>query len=87
MINHFKTQGSKVIITGNAWYAPEKDFIQEKVAIDNGYIFIPFDDFRNHSENYALGQFENDGVSAHPSDTGMLNIATLLFNSILQTTL
>ena len=36
----------------------------------------------NTDENKAIGQFEHAGVAAHPGDTGMDNIAKLLYEQI-----
>ncbi|MGQ7946744.1 hypothetical protein [Flavobacterium sp. WC2509] len=83
MINHFKTKNTKVIITGNLWSSLEKDLIQEKVAKDNNYKYISLIDFQNHYNNYAYGQYEDDAVSNHPSDTGMVNLANLIFDSVI----
>lgn len=82
LINRFKSEKTKVIITGTVWNSPEKDRIQEKVANDNNYFYIPLLDFQNQPKNYATGQFSNEQVAAHPSDFGMLTIAELLFKQV-----
>ena len=84
MINLFKTQNTKVIITGIVWENEIKESIHEQIAIENGYRYIPFQDFRSNSSNYAWGLFENSGVAAHPSDLGMQNIGQLLYNSTIE---
>lgn len=83
MIGHYKTAGTKVIITGTVWNAPEKDRIHEKVAKDNGYTYVSMLDFQSNKANYAYGQFKNQGVSAHPSDIGMRSIAELLYKIVI----
>lgn len=83
MINYFKTKDTKVIITGIIWENGEKESIQKKVAVDNGYHYIPFKVFRANSANFAYGLYSNKLVAAHPSDTGMLLIAQLLFNKTI----
>ena len=82
LINRFKTENTKVIITGTVWSSPEKDHIQEKVAKDNNFFYIPLIDFQSDPENYATGKFTNEQVAAHPSDYGMKNIAELLFKAV-----
>lgn len=84
MINLFKTQNTKVIITGIIWENDTKESIHEQVAVENGYEFIPFENFRNKPTNYSWGLFENSAVAAHPSDVGMQYIAKLLYNSTVK---
>ncbi len=82
LINRYKNQNTKVIITGTVWSSIKKDSIQEKVAKDNAYQYIPLINFQGNPENYATGKFENEQVAAHPSDVGMENIAELLFRKV-----
>ncbi len=79
LINRFKTEKTKVIITGTIWNSPEKDSIQEKLAKDNNYSYVSLLDFQLDSKNYAKGKFANAQVAVHPSDEGMETIAQLLF--------
>ncbi len=79
LINRFKTENTKVIITGTIWNSPEKDSVQEKLAKDNNYSYVSLLDFQLDSKNYATGKFPNQQVAAHPSDEGMETIAQLLF--------
>ena len=72
----------KIIISSTVWYAPEKDLIASKVALDNDYIFCDLKDIQKDNSNYAYGQFQNEGVSAYPSDIGMKFIADKIINSI-----
>ena len=84
MINLFKSQNTKVIITGTVWEDPVKEGIHKKVALENGYTYIPFESFRINLKNYALGLFENVGVANHPSDLGMQIIGQLLCTTTLE---
>lgn len=86
MINTFKTQNTKVIITGViwAWDNNNKELIHEQVALDNGYSYISYEAFRNNPANYSWGLFSNSSVAAHPSDLGMENIAQTLYNKTLE---
>lgn len=83
MINHFKSKGTKVIITGTVWQSPVKDSIQQKVAKDNGYHYISLLDFQADPKNYAYGKFANEQVAAHPSDLGMATIADKLYKQVI----
>lgn len=82
LINRFKSENTKVIITGTVWSSPEKDLIQEKIAKENNYFYIPLLDFQADPKNYATGKFANEQVAAHPSDYGMQNIAKLLVKKV-----
>lgn len=84
MINYFKAEKTKVIITGIIWENNEKENIQKQVALDNKYNYISFDDFRIDADNYSWGLFENSQVAAHPSNAGMLYIAKLLFKTTIK---
>jgi hypothetical protein len=84
MINLFKSQKTKVIITGTVWEDPVKEEIHKKVALENGYTYVPFESFRSNTKNYALGLFENVGVAGHPSDLGMQTIGQLLYKSTIE---
>lgn len=84
MINLFKTQNTKVIITGLVWENEIRESIHKQIALENGYRYISFQDFRSNSNNYAWGLYENSGVAAHPSDLGMQNIGQLLFHSTIE---
>ncbi|HMI08400.1 MAG TPA: SGNH/GDSL hydrolase family protein [Flavobacterium sp.] len=83
MINHFKSKNTKVIITGTVWPSPVKDSIQQKVAKDNGYYYIPLLDFQAEPKNYSYGKFANEQVSGHPSDFGMATIADKLYKQVI----
>lgn len=84
MINHFKSKGTKVIITGTVWLSPAKDAIQQKVAKDNGYVYIPLNDFQAEPKNYAYGKFPNEQVAAHPSDFGMETLADKIYKQVIE---
>lgn len=84
MINLFKTQNTKVIITGVVWESEIKENIHEQIAIENNYSYIHFQDFRSSSDNYSWELYNNNAVAAHPSDVGMQNIGELLYNATIE---
>lgn len=84
MINYFKAKKTKVIITGIIWENDAKEDVQKQIALDKGYNYISFEDFRGNADNYAWGLYENSQVAAHPSNTGMLLIAKLLFETTIE---
>lgn len=84
MVQLFKTQNTKVIITGIVWENDINENIHKQIAFENDYKYIPFEDFRSNINNYAWGLYENSSVAAHPSDIGMQNIAKLLFHATVE---
>lgn len=53
MIDHFRSQKTKVIITDVVWYSEIKESIQRQIALDNNYKFISLTDFQNNPDNYS----------------------------------
>jgi hypothetical protein len=84
LIEKYKKNTTKIIITDNYWPSVFKDVIQKNVAINNGYFFVQINDLYGNQENSAFGQFENSGVAMHPSDIGMENIARRIFECIME---
>lgn len=84
MINLFKTQNTRVIITGIIWENEIKENVHKQVVLDNNYEYISFEYFRSNSSNYSWGLFNNSAVAAHPSDLGMKHIGQLLYNSTIK---
>ncbi len=80
LVNTFKTENTKVIVTDLIWSSQEKEIIQREFALQKGYQYIPYLTFRDNPTHYAYGQYEDDGIEAHPSDLGMIRIADDLFN-------
>ncbi|MDR1155669.1 MAG: hypothetical protein LBL04_13265 [Bacteroidales bacterium] len=84
LIEKYKKNPTKIIITDNYWPSVFKDAIQKNVAINNGYFFVQINDLYGNQENSAFGQFEHSGVAMHPSDIGMENIARRIFEYIME---
>ncbi|MBP9134889.1 MAG: hypothetical protein KBF75_12720 [Saprospiraceae bacterium] len=82
MINKFKTQNSKVLVTSNFWPNTFKDGVQKSVALENKYSFVDLSDLDKDKKNQSLGKFENSSVAIHPSDFGMRNIAIRILKQI-----
>lgn len=84
MINHFKREKTRVIITDVIWHNEITKSIHKQIALDNNYKFISFVDFQNDPGNYSWGLFQNTQVAAHPSDKGMEHLAVLLSNKSIE---
>lgn len=82
-IKYFNKSGkAKIIITGLFWQFEIIENILEKIALDNGYIFVRLNDISLKNENKAIGQFKHEGVCLHPNDSGMSFIANRILEKI-----
>lgn len=71
----------KIIVEG-FWPTPVNDMIRN-YAKKNNYPFVPLADlFENDKSNAAIGLFEHEGVANHPSDKGMHNIASRIWEVV-----
>ena len=75
MAKFFFTPKSKKIVTSLFWRYEPIDLPIEKVAKDNGYIYVPIDCFGERDDCKALTEFWHGGVAKHPNDKGMRAIA------------
>ena len=72
-----------VVYTTCFWENPAVDQTIKRIADERGEVCIN-GCFSKNEENMALGQFEHEGVSVHPSDAGMEEIAKVIFNQLKQ---
>lgn len=82
LISRFAKPYSKVILTGLLWPSSQKETIVKELAKEQGYGFIPMEEFRKNAQNFAFGLYKNPQVAAHPSDQGMKVLANLLYDKI-----
>ena len=66
---------TKIIVTNTFWAYDLISNPMEKVAKQNGYVFVNISDLGFKDENKAIGLFEHAGVASHPGDLGMKRIA------------
>ena len=79
-VNHICPNG-KVIFTTCFWRNDEVDNAITAVAQERGDALVDCC-FSKDEKNMALGQFEHYGVSIHPSDAGMEEIAKAIYNEV-----
>lgn len=79
-VNHICPNG-KVIFTTCFWRNAEVDNAITAVAQERGDALVDCC-FSKDKKNMALGQFEHYGVSIHPNDEGMEEIARAIFNQL-----
>ena len=83
MIRYFVTkETTRVIVTDSFWRNDARDKMILEIANENGYTFCHIGDLEQDPSTMAIGQFEHHGVSVHPSDYGMEQIANRLFEAI-----
>jgi len=80
MIRYFITPKTKrVVLTDCFWQNSAKDEMIREIAHEDGYLFCSLGDLEKDEANMAIGQYEHRGVSLHPSDAGMEQIAKKIF--------
>ena len=83
-LKFYAKSSTKVIVTGNIWPNQYKDSVQKSISFDNGWEYIDFGYLILNDKNFSYGLFEHPGVAAHPSDTGMKEIALSMYQTIQQ---
>ena len=83
MIKYFITDDTKkVVITDSFWRNDARDTMIREIAEENGYEFCKISDLEGDPAAMAIGQYEHRGVSVHPSDFGMEQIAKRIFERL-----
>ncbi|NNU34806.1 SGNH/GDSL hydrolase family protein [Mucilaginibacter sp. S1162] len=78
LINYFKADNPKVIVVGvSTVFRGMADHVMIKYPP-----YVSLETITQDPANMALGLFENAAVSGHPGDTGMRNIASLIWLKI-----
>lgn len=83
LLNYLNPDGSSVVIVSEGfWPTPVNEMIKE-YALEQGLSFVPLSDlFTDDESNSAKGMFQDEGVSNHPSDKGMRNIAARIWEVV-----
>lgn len=96
LITYVRTQVpyARIVVTGNFWADATKDADQEAAAKAQGVLWIDFTGLDNLGSNrsfvgatvsgddLAAHTITDAGVAIHPSDAGMLAIATRIFDNL-----
>ena len=75
MIHYFANKNAKIVMTDDFWSWDTIDEPIHEVAKKNNYILVKLGEIGAKPENKALGQFAHEGVSIHPNDKGLKEIA------------
>ena len=79
-IDYICPKTGKVVFTTCFWKHAARDTAIREIAAERGDVCV--DIGCTEDRMMALGQFEHQGVAAHPSDYGMENIAKKIFEKI-----
>lgn len=83
MIKWFNAKNTEnVIVTNLFWAFDGVDSVIKRVVADNHYTFVELNDLGAKDECKALGQFWHSGVSIHPNDNGMNQIAQRILEKL-----
>ena len=83
MIKYFCTNpNARVVLSDDFWHNDARDEMIREIAQENGYAFCKLSDLEEDPKTMALEEFEHRGVSLHPSDYGMEQIARRLFETV-----
>ncbi|MBQ1552447.1 MAG: hypothetical protein IIZ66_02775 [Clostridia bacterium] len=84
VIDRFLSRGVRYLFAvGNFWERDDLDALTASLAAKKGVPFVSLKDIQGE-RNQAIGEFENAGVAAHPSDKGMQAIADEIFASFVK---
>ncbi len=82
LIGVFK--GAEVFVVSNFWKNERLERIQQAAAEACGVHYVSLGAIQS-KEYEAIGEFEHEGVAAHPSDKGMRAIAEILLDAVEKT--
>ena len=83
MAKYFFTERAKKVVTSLFWRYDPIDIPIEKVAKDNGYIYVSIYEYGRKDDCKALTEFTHGGVAKHPNDKGMRMIADAILKVLL----
>jgi hypothetical protein len=75
LTDYLNPQKAKIICANCFWDKPNVRRIVESASAANGYALADIGRLGEDRRNMAIGQFANEDVARHPSDTGMMAIA------------
>lgn len=84
LIRFVNPSGKAAVFCTNGFWPNENVNPQiQKVCEENGYTFVDISHLYQEESNMAKELFENPDVGRHPSDQGMSNIASILWNQLV----
>lgn len=82
LIDFFAAENAQVVLTDLFWgYEPFDNYVKS-LAQKRGFAFAQIHDLGRDAQMKATGQFTHEGVSLHPSDNGMREIADRIYRAL-----
>jgi hypothetical protein len=75
----YSGQPVKIVCTTTVWRRPQTDIIIRRVATEKGLKVVDLSDMVGQDQYFAIGQYADAAVSAHPNDVGMKRIADMIW--------
>lgn len=78
----YSGQPARIVCTTSVWRRPRTDAIIRQVAGEKGIPLADFVSLVGQDQYFAIGQYADAGVAAHPNDAGMKQIADLIWQKL-----
>ena len=78
----YSGQPARIICTTSVWKRPQSDAMVRRVTREKGILLVDLSDMVGQDQYFAIGQYANVAVAAHPNDTGMKRIADLIWQKL-----
>lgn len=72
-------QPVRIVCTTSVWRRPQADAIIRRVASEKGLPLADLSSMVGQDQYFAIGEYTNASVAAHPNDAGMKRIADLIW--------
>ncbi len=82
LIDFVTSEKTKVIMTTCFWKNDSVDDVIRKIAKERNYPVVELNDLGEREDMKAIGLFDHSGVSVHPGDKGMAEIAKRIYSCI-----
>lgn len=82
LLERFATYGGqpvRIVCTTSVWKRPQADAIIRRVAGEKGLPLVDLISMVGQDQYFAIGEYTNASVAAHPNDAGMKRIADLIW--------
>lgn len=78
----YSGQPARIVCTTSVWKRPQADAMVRRVTNERGIPLVDLSDMVGQDQYFAIGQYANVSVAAHPNDAGMKRIADLIWQKL-----